>query len=80
MHANMRRGALGVDIHQVNWALLSAISSWANNLWLISHLGPVVQIVNSWAHTIMPVVATILSAAILLWAGLHPTQLLFHAA
>ena len=38
MSANMWRGALGVEMHQVAWALLSTVSS----LWLISHLSPVV--------------------------------------
>ena len=43
---NMWRRALGLVIHQVAWALLCALSA----LWLISHSGPVVEAVSSWAH------------------------------
>ena len=51
-----------------------------SGLWLISRLSPVVQAVSIWAHAAMPVVATLLSMVVLLWAGSRPTQLLFHAA
>ena len=67
---------MGVNMCQAAWVLLSAISS----LWLISCLGPVVWAVSSWARATMPVVATILSAVILLQAGSHPAHLLLYAA
>ena len=54
--------------------------SIASVLWLISWLDPVVYAISSWAHATMPVVATLLSVAILFCTGSHPTQLLFHAA
>ena len=34
----------------------------------------------SGAHATLPIVATILSMAILLWVGSHPTQILFYVA
>ena len=49
-------------------------------LWLISRSGPVVLAVSSWARTISPVMATLLTAAILPWIGSHLSQLLFHTA
>ena len=51
-----------------------------SGLWLISRLGPVVLAVSSWAHAVLPVMAKLLSAAVLLWVGSCPTQLLFYAA
>ena len=56
------------------------LMSVVSGLWLISRLGPVVLAVSSWAHAVSPVMATLLSAAIILWVGSHPTQLLFYAA
>ena len=82
----MWRGPKGVDKRQLAWLLMRIVSGasgpayYALSLWLISRLGPVVQALSSWAHAAMPVVATLLSVAILLWAGSHPDQLLFHAA
>ena len=73
---NIWRGELRMNTHQVAWVLLSAIS----NLWLIICSGLLVQAISSWANTSMPIVAKILTAAILLWVGSHPSQLLFHAA
>ena len=70
------RGALGMNTCQVAWVLLSNLIA----MWLISYSGPVVYTICSWAHATMPVVATALSVAILLWVGLHPAQLLFYAA
>ena len=61
---------------QMAWALLCVL----NTTWLLAQSNPVVLAVSSWVHAAMPVVATILPMAILLWVGLPPTQLLFHAA
>ena len=72
----MQQEELGMSICQVAWALLSTL----NAFWLATHSGYVVYAVSSWAHATMPAVATILSMAILLWAGSYPTQLLFHTA
>ena len=63
-------------IYQIAWLLLCILSS----IWLLSHYSPVVYAVSSWTHTTIPIVATLLSVAILLQAGLRPAQLLFHAA
>ena len=65
-----------MDRHQLAWTLMSIISG----LWLISQLGPVVLAVSSWAHAISPVMAILLSTAIILWVGSRPTELLFYAA
>ena len=73
MLENMWRGAQGLDIYQAVWALLSSVST----IWFISHSGPGVQAISSQAYPTMPVVAKILSMAILLWAESCPTQLLF---
>ena len=76
MLVNMGRRTWGMNICQVAWVLLSALST----LWLISHCGSVVYNVSSWACTTMPVVATVLYMAILLQAGSRLAQYLFHAA
>ena len=62
-----------MNICQVAWALFSIL----NALWLIEYSSLVIKDVNSWASAAMPIVAIILSMAILLWAGLYPAQLLF---
>ena len=54
--------------------------SIVSGLWLISQSDPVVKAVSSWASAISPVMATLLSAAIILQVGSHPAQLLLHTA
>ena len=63
-----------MDRHQLAWTLMSIISG----LWLISQLGPVVLAVSSWAHSVSPVMVTLLSTAIILRAGSRPAQPLFY--
>ena len=65
-----------MDRRQLAWMLMSIVSG----LWLISQLGPVVYTVSSWARAVSPVMATLLSATIILWVGSHPAQLFFQAA
>ena len=65
-----------MDRCQLAWTLMSVVSG----IWLTSWSGPVVLAVSIWARAILLVMATLLSIAIILWAGSHPTQLLFHAA
>ena len=48
--------------------------------WQIACSGPVVWVFNYYACTAMFMVATTFTVAILLWAGSHPTQLMFYTA
>ena len=65
-----------MDRRQLAWMLMSIVSG----LWLLSQSGPVVWAVSSWARAISPVMATLLSAGIILRVGSHPAQLFFQAA
>ena len=65
-----------MSICQMTWVLLSMLSS----MWLNACSSLLIQAFSIWAYATMPVVAKILSLAILLLVGSHPTQLIFHAA
>ena len=45
---------------------------------LLAQSRPVVYNSSSWAYAMLPILATILLVAVLVWTGSHPAQLVFH--
>ena len=73
---NMQKGELNIQICQIGWTLRCMVRT----IWLLIQSSPVLKAVSSLVSAALPLLTTILSVAVLLYAGLHPAQIILYAA